>query len=74
MNTLLAHPDAVAYLYTHVQSGDVEVRLEEDYYSEFPDNQLWHKTPLYQAFKPCTLLHSPQDPQNHFTQRFSRVE
>lgn len=74
---MLADPDPVAYLWTNLQSGDLEVSWEDDLHSEFPDSEFWHRTPLYKADLVNGLEATTQaqpEPQNHFTQRFSRVE
>lgn len=77
MKAVLADPDPVAYLWTHVQSGDLEVSWEDDLHSEFPDSEFWHRTPLYKALKTDKGLLLPpqgqQGPQDHITQRFNQV-
>lgn len=78
MKAMLADPNPVAYLWTHVQSGDLEVSWEDDLHSEFPDSEFWHRDPLYRKAALVNSLEATTqaqpEPQNHFTQRFSRVE
>ena len=78
MLALIDAQDPKAYLYTHVQSGDTEVSLEDDLYSDFPDSVFWHKEPLYSKAAMVNsleaMIQAQSEPQNHFTQRFSRVE
>ena len=79
MKAAYTHHDPVAYLYTNAQSGEVEVSLDDDLYSGYPENNLWGKTPLYadQGSETGSRVPRPlQEPchDDHITQRFNRVE
>ena len=43
----MKHPQSepVAYLFTHVQSGDLVVSIDPDFVRD--ERELWHKQPLY---------------------------
>lgn len=78
MKAMLADPDPVAYLWTNLQSGDLEVSWEADLHSEFPDSEFWHRTPLYRALNTDTGLGATPpclqgEPQDLITKRFNQV-
>lgn len=46
--------DVIAYLFTHVQSGEMVVDLDPDYWQG--EREMWHRQPLYPVLqKPLSV-------------------